>query len=1089
MVVIREAEIVINPVDNVTPALSRLANMISGRFSGVRMDIELADTIFSDLQRVTDLTAGLGEKVNIDVALNDNSANVARSISNNSQQAAHGVEKIADASSKVGRELNETERKSSRFFSNLEQSSRSVVASLDGVLTKFAAIAVTGSAGGVSWLGAKSSEKYQQEVIESIATRNGMPEAAIAKKFIGEAGEPGQEYTSGSQRADLMRYIELNTRARGENATSAVRGVEKLAFSSETAERLGYDAESLMRIATRKSLSGLRPDQKSDIESIFGKDFSRKSLTTRMQILAEFDKKIDINEAMEEDPEKVLQFKLDAMSKSVGKAMIGPMNSLLDVSLKVVDGLASIPGMPQIAGVGLMATTAGIGLKLMFDAAGMASDGMMGVARVLGLTKKAEGELLVVQKVRAVATAMSNAMTWASVTARSALTSANTAEAVSQAMATGAMEGDFVATELNTVAKNQGIVARARLTASTYASAVAERAHTAATMIGSAITWARVAAVGAITGATFANIGITSASSIAMGGLTAAEALATVGAYALASGVWAALSPLLPFVAAGAALAIVLGAVAAKAGLLEPLLKGLGKINVGQVWKDLMKGDLDKAWRDITKGFKFPSGREMWANLTEGLPDLGKIWDGLTNIKLPSLADVTKNLDMPKITFTAAVGPVGLILKPLLDMIRLLGGLVDGSSTIEDILAAATKNWATMVGILSGMWSSITGMISWLRDGLGITKADRKKELEQEAAKTGNQAEGGLWKGAKWVDDASNYAKHQWYKAPGWYESTSSAEAHLLPEAAQARLNARKVKYESTPGGFFEGIPGINELTSAIGALTAAIPNIPSAGEAWDKASGFVTEKAGEAWNTATEFAAEKASDVATTLTNLGIPTTATEPTSQVYWNKMGKGITTEEFSQLSPGERTSGEWSYDSSGSEPAAEPEASIPKSYTNGKETISPKAWGTLDSDQKEHWTPQYAIGATFNKGGLFTGQVHEKEEIIPQAIAQKGTGPLSKVLGALQESGQDVASPVLDRKGPDPLLKAMGDLQQGGQGPSGRSVNINIEEQLRVEVINPVVPDTGAAYQLTDIMKRQLDSHIEQTIMRKVAQYIT
>ena len=306
-------------------------------------------------------------------------------------------------------------------------------------------------------------------------------------------------------------------------------------------------------------------------------------------------------------------------------------------------------------------------------------------------------------------------------------------------------------------------------------------------------------------------------------------------------------------------------------------------------------------------------------------------------------------------------------------------------------------------------------------------------------------------------------------------------------------MNARKVKYETAPAGFFEGIPGIGELTSAIGALTAAIPNIPSAGEAWDKASGFVTEKAGEAWNTATEFAAEKASDVATTLTNLGIPTTVTEPTSQVYWNKMGEGITTDEFSQLSPGERTSGEWSYDafrgSSGSEPAAEPEVSIPKSYTNGKETISPKVWDTLGSDQKEHWTPQYAVGATFKKGGLFAGLVHEKEEIIPQAIAQKGTGPLSKVLGALQESGQDVASPVLDRKGPDPLLKVLGDLQQSGQGGNGRSVNIHVEEQLRVEVINPVVPDTGAAYQLTDIMKRQLDSHIEQTIMRKVAPYIT
>ena len=221
MVVIREAEIVINPIDNVTPALSRLANMISGRFSGVRMDIELADTIFSDLQRVTDLTAGLGDKINVDVALNDNSANVARNISNSSQQAARGVEKIADASSKVGRELNETERKSSRFFSTLEQSSRSVVASLDGVLTKFAAIAVTGSAGGVSWLGAKSSEKYQQEVIESIATRNGMPEATLAKKFIGEAGEPG----GGADAADQQGDHKPENHAKGGTDQGDARGV------------------------------------------------------------------------------------------------------------------------------------------------------------------------------------------------------------------------------------------------------------------------------------------------------------------------------------------------------------------------------------------------------------------------------------------------------------------------------------------------------------------------------------------------------------------------------------------------------------------------------------------------------------------------------------------------------------------------------------------------------------------------------------------------------------------------------------------------------------------------------------------------
>lgn len=45
------------------------------------------------------------------------------------------------------------------------------------------------------------------------------------------------------------------------------------------------------------------------------------------------------------------------------------------------------------------------------------------------------------------------------------------------------------------------------------------------------------------------------------------------------------------------------------------------------------------------------------------------------------------------------------------------------------------------------------------------------------------------------------------------------------------------------------------------------------------------------------------------------------------------------------------------------------------------------------------PQYAVGATFNKGGLFAGLVHEKEEIIPQATAQRGAGPIARALDTL------------------------------------------------------------------------------------------
>ena len=104
--------------------------------------------------------------------------------------------------------------------------------------------------------------------------------------------------------------------------------------------------------------------------------------------------------------------------------------------------------------------------------------------------------------------------------------------------------------------------------------------------------------------------------------------------------------------------------------------------------------------------------------------------------------------------------------------------------------------------------------------------------------------------------------------------------------------------------------------------------------------------------------------------------------------------------------------------------------------------------------------YAIGAVFNKGGFFAGIVHEKEEIIPQATAQRGAGPISK---------------------------ALGDLQSAGYGRE-KSVNIHVGG-MKVELNNPVVPDAGAAYHLTDILKRELEPYIEERVKRSIGQYIT
>jgi hypothetical protein len=102
--------------------------------------------------------------------------------------------------------------------------------------------------------------------------------------------------------------------------------------------------------------------------------------------------------------------------------------------------------------------------------------------------------------------------------------------------------------------------------------------------------------------------------------------------------------------------------------------------------------------------------------------------------------------------------------------------------------------------------------------------------------------------------------------------------------------------------------------------------------------------------------------------------------------------------------------------------------------------------------------FDVGATFTKGGAFQGKVHEKEEIIPQATAQRGAGPISRALGELQVAGS------------------------GGSGK--RRAATNIFEGATYNINNPVVPDSGAAYHLTDILKRELDPYIEERVKRMI-----
>ncbi len=72
---------------------------------------------------------------------------------------------------------------------------------------------------------------------------------------------------------------------------------------------------------------------------------------------------------------------------------------------------------------------------------------------------------------------------------------------------------------------------------------------------------------------------------------------------------------------------------------------------------------------------------------------------------------------------------------------------------------------------------------------------------------------------------------------------------------------------------------------------------------------------------------------------------------------------------------------------------------------------------------------------------------------------------------------------------PISRVLGELQVAGSGGSGRGKAVSVKvDGLKIELNNLVVPDAGATYHLTDILKRELDPYIEERVKRMIGQYI-
>ena len=158
----------------------------------------------------------------------------------------------------------------------------------------------------------------------------------------------------------------------------------------------------------------------------------------------------------------------------------------------------------------------------------------------------------------------------------------------------------------------------------------------------------------------------------------------------------------------------------------------------------------------------------------------------------------------------AMASPIGMLVKLTLFMVDFMRKIWVNSAWLNKAFATGLAIWQKMTDFFTWLLNLITGMQTWLRDGLGITKAEAKTKMETEAEKAG----------LHWQERSGDHEAGWWIKGVPATHPKSGVSAATLE-----RINTLKEKYENTPGGFFEGIPGINELTGAIKALTEVMKN------------------------------------------------------------------------------------------------------------------------------------------------------------------------------------------------------------------------------------------------------------------------
>lgn len=481
--------------------------------------------------------------------------------------------------------------------------------------------------------------------------------------------------------------------------------------------------------------------------------------------------------------------------------------------------------------------------------------------------------------------------------------------------------------------------------------------------------------------------------------LAASSTAASGGFWAMAAGIWAAVAPLLviavPLIALGAALYLV----EQKTHIFSKAFKQLGKTEMAH---------------DLLGFFK-----DMGYWIREGIK-----W-------VDTLYKMLKTTGLSKVVLGAAFGPIGLGLGAASmlsgkDPGELLGWIIDQDKNIIRWIVTTFPFFARIheilkkvLGVFEWLYSLFQSFWSWIQRAMpGAEKETARQKLEKDISGANNATKG---ERTLWYDynDKSFWTKRTDIPNGPTQKLSQGELADLYGEGRAKKFVEKAETYESKPGfaeGIAEavkkGISGIGtEIANAIKGLVMEIPGMPELAKAitdlqtWlddhnlggavegvksavTTGTGTVAFGAGYPLMTSSYDAASNQLPIIDAVLSTSVKTLAAGPLSGPI-----------ESISIIANRNSEGE-------SQPTVDQVAATYVNIQDPAQTLTKKQYDDLDPDQQAGWKAKYATGARFSRGGLFAGIVDTTEEIIPQAVTQRGAGPISRALGLLDSvmSGQ-------------------------------------------------------------------------------------